>query len=120
MDIGITSERMLEEKLEGTPQDSFAQRKANIDSFLLSLGRRDDVRLIKIDDFCGNAVEEGDKLLVSPENIDNAVKINERREQQGCESIEVEVLDKLEDVEDKPISCTRIRVAKIDMNGLLN
>lgn len=118
IDIGITSDSMLERKLGDHSEDSFDQRRSNIEEFLRSRGRFEDVRLIEIGDFYGNAVEEGDKLLVNPENTGNAEKINERRVETGRERIEVEVLEKLEAVDGAPISCTRIRDGEIDQNGL--
>lgn len=118
IDIGITSDSMLERKLGARSGDSFDRRRSNIEEFLRSRGRFDDVRLIEISDFYGNAVEEGDKLLVNPENTGNAEKINERRAETGRERIEVEVLEKLEAVDGEPISCTRIRDGEIDQNGL--
>lgn len=119
VDVGITSAEMLERKLNDKPQDSFEERRSNIEAFLRSRNRLEDCRMIEINDFYGNAVEEGETLLVNPENRGNAEKINERRVEKGGERIEVEVLEKLEAVDGQPVSCTRIRAGEIDQNGLL-
>lgn len=119
IDVGITSDKMLEDKLGEPPFDSFDERKKNISEFLNSIGVSKEVRFIEINDIYGNAVEEGDRLLVTPEKSSNADKINEKRHMEGRESITVDVVEKLQAEDDRPISCTRMRKEEIDENGLI-
>jgi pantetheine-phosphate adenylyltransferase len=119
VDIGITSDDMIEEKLGDEPEDTFEERKKNIEDFLHSLKRFEDARFIEINDIYGNAVEEGKSLLITPESRSNAEKINTRREEQGRKHLRIEVVEKLNAVNDEPISSTRIRSGEIDQNGLL-
>jgi pantetheine-phosphate adenylyltransferase len=120
IDIGITSNEMIEEKLGQAPEDSFKERRQNIKDFLRSLSRFEDARLIEINDIYGNAVEEGESLLIAPESRNNAEKINTRREEQGREPINIEVVQKLKSVNGEPISSTYIRAGEIDQNGMEN
>lgn len=118
VDIGITSDEMIKKKLGQPPENSFQERKQNIENFLRSTDRFKHVRLIEINDIYGNAADEGETLLITPESRANAEKINERREDKGLEPLNLEVVEKLEAEDGEPISSTRIRSGEIDQNGL--
>ncbi len=118
LDVGVTSDEMLTEKIGTEEHDSFEERASNIRSFLRALGK-DDYRIIEIDDIYGNAVEEGETLLVNPENRENAGKINGKRRENGKKELKVEVINKLEAADGEPISCSRIRREEIDSDGKL-
>lgn len=117
LDVGVTSDEMLTEKIGSDGHDSFEQRAENIKSFLRSLGK-EDFRIIEINDIYGNAVEEGETLLVNPENTENAEKINQKREGSGRDQLDIEVVSKLQAEEGEPISCSRIRDGEIGIDGL--
>lgn len=119
VDIGITSDDMIEKKLGDEPEDAFEERKKKIEQFLHSLNRYEDANIIEINDIYGNAVEEGESLLITPESRSNAEKINARREEQGRRHLRIKVVEKLNAVNGEPISSTRIRSGEIDQNGLL-
>ncbi len=116
LDVGVTSDQMLTEKIGTEEHDSFEERADNIRNFLQALGK-EDFQIIEINDIYGNAVEEGETLLVNPENRENAEKINEKRVDEGKEQLEVNIVAKLESEDSEPISCSRIRNGEIDQNG---
>lgn len=118
LDVGVTSDEMLTEKIGAEEHDSFEERASNIRNFLKALGK-DDFRIIEINDIYGNAVEEGETLLVNPENRENAEKINGKRREKGKKELQVEVINKLEAADGEPISCSRIRREEIDSDGRL-
>ncbi|MFB6115161.1 MAG: pantetheine-phosphate adenylyltransferase [Candidatus Nanohalobium sp.] len=117
IDVGISSDEMLREKLGHKPTHSFEQRKGNVEDFLESLGV-EDFRTIELNGIYGNAVEEGDVLIVTPETEKNGRKINAKREELGKDKLELEVIKKLEAFDGEVISSTRIRNNEIDENGL--
>lgn len=119
VDIGITSDKMLDNKLGESVFDSFEIRKKRLEHFISDRETFEEFNFIKIDDIYGNAVKEGEDLLVASENIEDAEKINGRRESLGKEKINVDVIRRLKCVDGKPISCSRIRKGEIDKNGLL-
>ena len=117
IDVGISSDEMLREKLGQEPEHSFQQRKENVENFQESLGV-EDFRTIELNGIYGNAVEEGDVLIVTPETEENGRKINAKREELGREKLELELIKKLEASDGEIISSTRIRKGEIDENGL--
>lgn len=117
IDIGISSDEMLREKLGEKPENSFEERKNNVVRFLKDLGH-EKFDTIELNGIYGNAVEQGEKLLVTPETEANGRKINLKREELGHEKLELEIVEKLEALDGKIISSTRIRNGKIDENGL--
>ncbi|MFB6147438.1 MAG: pantetheine-phosphate adenylyltransferase, partial [Candidatus Nanohaloarchaea archaeon] len=114
-DIGVTSDRMLEEKLGREPGEKFERRKERVENFVY--GHPQATRVIEIDDVYGNAVEEGDCLLVTPETQPNADRINRKREEMGKETLDIEVMEKLEAADGDPVSSTRVDRGDIDRDG---
>lgn len=119
IDVGISSDEMLREKLGHKPKHNFEERRRNVETFLKSLGV-ENFRTIELNGIYGNAVEEGDVLIVTPETEENGRKINAKREELGREKLEIEVIKKLEALDGEVISSTRIRNNEIDENGLKN
>ena len=117
IDVGISSDEMLREKLGEKPQDGFEKRKRNVESFLNSLGL-EEISTVELNGIYGTAVEKGEKLLVTPETEENGRKINRKRKSLDREKLEIETVRKLEAYDGKPISSTRIRKGEIDENGL--
>ncbi|MFB6174844.1 MAG: pantetheine-phosphate adenylyltransferase [Candidatus Nanohalobium sp.] len=118
VDIGVTSDEMFREKIGEKPENSFEERKKRISNFLEGLDARESARLLEINDIYGNAVEEGDKLLVTPETLENGRKINLKRQELGRESLALEVVKKLKAEDGDIISSSRIRNEEIDREGL--
>ncbi|MFB6143821.1 MAG: pantetheine-phosphate adenylyltransferase [Candidatus Nanohaloarchaea archaeon] len=117
IDIGISSDEMLKEKIGSEPHHSFKEREENVTEFLKGLGI-DEFDTIELNGIYGNAVEEGETLIVTPETLENGRKINAKREELGREKLELEVIEKLKACDGKIISSTRIRNNEIDENGL--
>jgi cytidyltransferase-like protein len=117
IDIGISSDEMLREKLGEKPENSFEERKNNVKSFLKGLGHKN-FNSIELNGIYGNAVEEGETLLVTPETKKNGRKINLKREELGREKLELETVEKLKTLDGSIISSTEIRKGEIDENGL--
>jgi len=117
IDIGISSDKMLREKLGEKPENSFEERKNNVESFLRGLGH-EKFNSIELNGIYGNALEEGQTLLVTPETEKNGRKINLKREDLGREKLELETVQKLEALDGDIISSTRIRKGEIDENGI--
>lgn len=118
VDIGVTSDRMLEQKLGRKPAESMKERARNVKSFLDDHGLSDRARIIRIDDRYGNAVEEGDVIVVTPETRPNAEAINDKRDDTGKDLLDIVEIDRLEARDGGYISSTRIEAGEIDVNGL--
>lgn len=117
IDVGVSSNEMLREKLGGEPENSFRERKKNVEAFLERHGV-EEFRTIELNGIYGNAVEEGESLLVTPETEKNGRKINSKRRELGREELELYWLEKLEAEDGEIISSTRIRNREINENGL--
>lgn len=117
IDIGVSSDEMLREKLGEEPENSFQERKRSVETFLEILGQ-EEVRTIELNGIYGNAVEEGDSLIVTPETEGNGRKINAKRRELGREELELIKMEKLKALDGEIISSTRIRQGEIDEDGL--
>jgi len=118
IDIGVSSDEMLREKLGTKPRHSFDERRENVEAFLKDHGL-EEFRTIELNGIYGNSLEEGESLIVTPETEENGRKINSKRKELGREKLEIHVLKKLEAEDGDIISSTRIRKEEIDENGLL-
>lgn len=118
IDVGVSSDEMLREKLDKDPEDSFSERKQNVKAFLDKHGV-DEFRIIELNGIYGNAVEEGESLLVTPETEENGRKINSKRKELGRDELELYWLEKLEAEDGEIISSTRMRKGEIDEDGLI-
>ena len=68
----------------------------------------------------GIAVEpQFDALVVSPETVDGAERINDLREERGYEPLDIEIVDHVPADDGKRISSTRIVSGEIDRHGNL-
>ena len=83
-----------------------------------AFGREFEVR--KLEEPTGVADEPGfDVLVASPETVDGAERVNEKREAKGLEPIEIEVVDHVYAEDGDVISSTRIVAGEIDEHGNL-
>lgn len=117
VDIGITSDSMLEEKLGHTDFWGYDRRRREVRAFLKRFGCEDSARLLRIDDFRGNAVKEGDALLVTDETRENGERINEERKERGMDSLELVEVERMSAEDGELISSSRIREGEIDGDG---
>jgi len=100
----------------------FDERKADLRAELEPLAeqhnRRFEIRPLA--EPTGIAVEPRfDALVVSPETVDGAERINDLREEKGLEPLEIEVVDHVPADDGKRISSTRIVTGEIDRHGNL-
>jgi len=100
----------------------FDERKADLRAELEPLaeqhGRRFEIRPLA--EPTGIAVEPRfDALVVSPETVDGAERINDLREEKGLEPLAIEVVDHVPADDGKRISSTRIVTGEIDRHGNL-
>jgi pantetheine-phosphate adenylyltransferase len=100
----------------------FDERKADLEEELDALaadrGREFEVR--RLEEPTGVADEPGfDVLIASPETVEGARRVNEKRERKGLEPLEIEVVDHVYADDGEIISSTRIVAGEIDEHGNL-
>ncbi len=117
VDIGITDDDMLRDKIGHDGFDAFDDRKRNVRRFLDAFGLRSRARTLQIDDFRGNAVEEGDALMVTDDTRDSAERINQERRDAGREPLDLLHVDRIRGPDNRVISSTRLRANRIDRDG---
>ena len=116
--IGIVGETMVREKNPAGVQPFDVRRKA-LDSFLESRGwsERADVQILT--DTVGPAASDKslEAIVVSTETRLGADNINQIREANGLEALEVIEIPMVLAEDGKPISSARIRAGEIDAHG---
>lgn len=117
--IGVTSDQMLTDKLENSNHLPFSQRSSKIESFLDKYGLAESYEINEIDDFKGNAVKEGDALVVSEETYLNAKKINQARKKRGKQPLEIIKIRMIKDRQGRVISSSLIRQNKEKLSYLM-
>ena len=79
-----------------------------------------DIRIMKIDDKCGSSIyEDFDYIVVSPETLPMALKINRFREKRGMKPLKISMIEYKLAQDNERISSTRITEGKIDRHGRL-
>ncbi len=77
-----------------------------------------DVKIIRIDDQCGSSIyEDFDYIVVSPETLLMAQKINQLREKRKLKTIKISMIEYQMAQDNDRISSTRITEGKIDRHG---
>ncbi|MDY6768585.1 MAG: pantetheine-phosphate adenylyltransferase [Candidatus Nanohaloarchaea archaeon] len=115
VDIGVTADAYVAEK-QGEPEP-LERREEQLRSFLDTFGLEDRARILEIDDYRGNAVEEGEALMVTAETRANGERINEERGERGKEPLDLVDVPLVGDADGTPISSSRIRAGAIDRDG---
>lgn len=113
--IGITSDDLIKNKKENR---SFNSRTRAIKEFLeeKELLNRAVIKVIN-DKFGPTLYEDFDVIIVSPETFKTAEEINKLRKNKGKKTIEIVKIPFVLADDGKPISSTRIRNNKIDIEG---
>ncbi len=115
--IGLTSDEMARQK--GHFLHNYKARKQAITTFVRGEIGREPV-IIKLDDSYGPSVRERfDYIVVSPETLNTAKRINDVRKKSDLPSITIVVVDWVLAQDGKPISSTRIHGGEIDEHGVL-
>jgi cytidyltransferase-like protein len=116
--IGLTSDAFAAR--EGKKVDeSFAQRKNNLEHYLKENfpGRRFEIS--KLDDRFGPAIFTNriDSIAVSEETFPAVAAANRKRRELGLPDLKVEIIPMVVAEDGKKISSTRIRAGEIDQEG---
>ncbi len=117
--IGLTSDEMAHSTRTRPVQD-YETRLKNLKETVRKAFGIDDVRIVKIDDKCGSSIyEDFDYIIVSPETLPMALKINRFREKRGMKPLKISMIEYKLAQDNERISSTRISEGKIDRHGRL-
>jgi pantetheine-phosphate adenylyltransferase len=115
--IGLTSDEMAKESRTRAVK-GFEIREKNLRSILLKCFGIKHANIIKIDDQCGSSIyEDFDYIVVSPETLPMAEKINRLRARKNLKPLQISVIEYLLAQDHVRISSTRITQGKIDKHG---
>ena len=117
--IGLTSNEMAQQRTRDV--DDCQTRKANLLQYIESLDfPNKKYTLVELTDPYGTTLSDNfDYIVVSPETLPVALKINELRKQNGCGKIEIINVEYVMADDKVPISSTRIASGEIDDHGHL-
>jgi len=121
--VGLTSDELAPStRTDGRSvrpyEDRLAALEAELSAFAEEYGR--DYGIRKLTEPTGIATEEQfDVLIVSPETEAGAKHVNEIREENGRDPLDIEVVDHVLAEDGEPISSTRIVAGEIDEHGHL-
>jgi len=109
--IGITANGFK----EGVSK-SYDERASNVESYASKFGKK--FEIVQIHDIFGPTLkEEFDAIVVSPETMKNAEKINIEREKKGLKKMQIVTIPMIVAEDLMPISSRRIRTGEIDEEG---
>ena len=115
--IGLTSDEMAKES-RSRDVKGFEIREKNLRSVLLKCFGIKQANIIKIEDQCGPSIyEDFDYIVVSPETLPMAQKINRLRARKNLKPLQISVIEYLLAQDHVRISSTRITQGKIDKHG---
>jgi pantetheine-phosphate adenylyltransferase len=121
--VGLTSDSLAPKTRQvDRPVRSYEARKADLIAEIQPLAAEYDREFTvrTLTEPTGIAVEPGfDALVVSPETVDGAERINEIRREKGREPLDIEVVDHVTAEDGERISSTRILRGEIDRHGNL-
>ncbi len=121
--VGLTSDELAPEtRREQRYVRPFEQRERDLVAELESLAAAHDREFAvrELTEPTGIAVEpQFDYLVVSPETVDGARRVNEIRRERGLDPLEVEVVDHVLAEDGERVSSTRIVRGEIDEQGNL-
>jgi pantetheine-phosphate adenylyltransferase len=121
--VGLTSDELAPEtRREHREVRSFEGRKADLEAELAALAEEygREFRVRELREPTGIATEPGfDYLVVSPETVDGAERVNEIRRERGYDPLEVVVVDHVLADDGERISSTRVVRGEIDEHGTL-
>jgi cytidyltransferase-like protein len=117
--IGLSTDRLAGELHKTHRVDSYESRKKAVVGLLEREGLASRARIVPIDSREGLAAEvpDLDAILVSPETLPGATRINELRRWRGLRELDVISVELVMAVDGKPVSTSRIRSGEIDREG---
>jgi len=113
IEIGLTSQDLLENKQYSSKLESYETRKNNIETYISSFADLKRTNIVKIknwadmDKYAQDPEYEG--LILSQETYENALKLNENREKKGLKPLILVVIPLIKDKDNNKISSTLIR-----------
>lgn len=117
MIIGLTSDDMAKTSRRRPVRD-FKARSEKLRSVVRICFDIDNVRITKIDDQCGPSIyEDFDYIVVSPETLPMAEKINRMRAKKNLKPMQISMIEYQMAEDSIRISSTRISEGKIDRHG---
>jgi len=115
--IGLTSDEMARESRTRAVRD-FETREKNLRAVVQRCFGIKHANIIKIDDQCGSSIyEDFDFIVVSPETLPMAEKINRLRAKKNLKPLRISVVEYQLAQDLVRISSTRIYEGKIDKHG---
>ena len=117
--IGLTSNEMARQRNRDIAD--YQTRKDNLLQYIKSLNIPDKQYTVVelIDPYGTTLIDDFDYIVVSPETLSVALRINELREGSGCSKIEIVNVEYILADDKVPISSTRIACGEIDEHGHL-
>jgi len=113
VEIGLTTQKLLENKKCASKLEDYQTRENNLKKFIISIADLKRVNIAEIkdwDDMSQYAQDPGyDALIVSQETYENAIKLNENREKKGLNPLILIVIPIIKDKKNNKISSTSIR-----------
>jgi len=115
--IGLTSDEMARDSRTRAVRN-FDVREKNLRAVVLRCFGIEHANIIKIDDQCGSSIyEDFDFIVVSPETMPMAEKINRLRVKKNLKPLQISVIEYQLAQDHVRISSTRIFEGKIDKHG---
>jgi len=114
--IGIATGEIIKRKKDVKP---YSERKNAIIQYISSKNKTTLVTIKPIKDKHGPSIDEDfDSIIASPETVETAEEINEKRREQGKKPLKIIQIPYVLSYDSKPISTTRIKNNEIDENGM--
>jgi len=120
--LGITSDLYVKSFKDGNKIEPFEFRKSAVEKFLDSIGAKDKVQIMSIDDIYGpllTNVFNFQAVAVTSQTESMAVDINQKRKKKNLPKLEVVLLPLKTAEGGEIISATRIRNGEINRDGRL-
>ena len=121
IEIGLTSQDLLKNKQYTSKLEDYETRKENLITYISSIADLKRINIVEIknwadmDKYAQDPAYEG--LVVSQETYENALKLNENREEKGIKPLILVVIPLIKDKDRNKISSTSIR-EKIEKKNL--
>ncbi|MBY8989961.1 MAG: pantetheine-phosphate adenylyltransferase [Candidatus Lokiarchaeota archaeon] len=113
VEIGLTTQKLLENKQFASKLEDYDVRKANIKNYIRSFADLERINIVEIKDWNDMSSyaqdPEYEGLIVSQETYENALKLNESREKIGLGPLILIVIPLIKDNNNSKISSTSIR-----------
>ncbi|MHA1932841.1 MAG: pantetheine-phosphate adenylyltransferase [Promethearchaeota archaeon] len=113
VEIGLTTQKLLENKKYYSTLEDYQTRQEKLKDFVKSFTDIERIIIVEIknwDDMSGYAQDpEYEGLVVSQETYENALKLNNEREEKGLKPLILIVVPLIKDENSQKISSTSIR-----------